>query len=139
MRDFLLITHFLGLAMALGTSFTFVILKISVKSSSLAEQKQFLSRSFVISHIGALGLVLLIISGLMLLGSVWPIIKTNGLFHTKLTLVLFLTVLVGVSKALQKRAKNNFDSKAWVFLPKVGFGILITGLLTTVLAVKVFH
>ena len=63
MRETLLIIHFIGLAMGLGTSIGFIFLGAAASKLPPEDRLKFAFTSFAISRMGHIGLGLLIISG----------------------------------------------------------------------------
>lgn len=139
MKDIMLITHFIGLAMGLGTSLAFMFLGIASSKMEKAEAQKFIINSFALSKMGNIGLVLLLISGGYLMTPYWSILTHIPLLMIKLILFLVLGGLIGYTSALVKKAKQG-DTE--VYLKKIavlGRISLLTGITIVVLAVMVFH
>ena len=62
MRETMLIIHFLGLAMGLGTSFAFMFLGIAGSKMDKEEGKTFALKTFSLGTMGHIGLVMLILA-----------------------------------------------------------------------------
>lgn len=142
MQDFLLIIHFLGLALGVGTSFATLRLGLATKDLPPAERAQFFKHAIALGKNGSLGLALLIASGLGMLFTrgVSTVFSSGGVaFHVKLTLVLVLAGLLGFSQVLVKRVREKQDAQAMATLAKVGPVMLLTGLGIVVAAVLAFH
>ena len=139
MRDIMLIIHFIGLAMGLGTSLAFMFLGIASSKMEKKDAEQFTLKTLVLSRMGHIGLTLLIISGGYLMTPYWSSLTAMPLLMLKLAGVVLLAVLIGVSAVWGKRAKQG---DAGMYLPKMG-KLGKVSLLTTVgivvLAVLVFH
>jgi uncharacterized membrane protein len=141
MYETLLILHFIGLALGLGTSFAMFTLNLATKDLDPSERGKFMQRAGALSRNGSLGLLLLILSGLGILfyrgfGNVmaWG----GGAFHAKLTLVVILCGLVGYMQVTLKKARKNNDPKLMAKLPLLGrIGMLLT-VSIVVLAVVAF-
>jgi hypothetical protein len=142
MQDFLLIIHFVGLALGVGTSFATLRLGFAAKDLAPAERAQFFKPVMTLGKNGSLGLALLIASGLGMLFTRGPtaVFSSGGVaFHVKLTLVVVLAGLLGFTQVLIKRAREKQDAKAMATLAKVGPVMLLTGLGIVVAAVLAFH
>jgi uncharacterized protein with PQ loop repeat len=63
MKYFMMITHFIGLVMGLGTSFAFMFLRNVSSKMEEKEAQKFSLNIFALSKMGYIGLTLLIISG----------------------------------------------------------------------------
>jgi uncharacterized membrane protein len=135
----MLIVHFLGLAMGLGTSFGFMFLRIAGSKMEKEEGKKFALNSFALSRMGHIGLVMLIVSGLYLMTPFWGSLASLPLLIAKLALVLTLTVAVSVGTVYSSRAKKgdtDTNLKKIAHLNKVA---LLSGLAIVVLAVIIFR
>ncbi len=142
MQDFLLVIHFIGLAMGVGTSFAMMRLGIATKDLSAAERGQFFRHAIAVSKNGSIGLGLLILSGLAMLFTrgVGTVFASGGIaFHIKLTLVLVLIGFLGFSQVRLKRFRENQDLAALGSVAKLGPLMLLTGLGIVISAVLAFH
>ena len=139
MRDAMLIVHFLGLAMGLGTSFAFLFLGIARSKMEKEEARKFAGNTSVLSTMGHIGLSMLIISGLYLMTPFWSTLSARSLLSAKLVLVLVLTISVILATVYSKRArKGNTESnlKKVALLGKVA---LLSAIGIVLLAVLNFH
>lgn len=141
MYETLLILHFLGLALGLGTSFAMLTLGIAASKLSPEERGPFMLRASLLSKNGSIGLALLILSGLGMVfyrgvGNVmqWG----GGAFHAKLALVLVLSGLVGYMQVLLKKAREGGGAPVMAKLPGVGRIALLTSVAIVILAVVAF-
>ena len=82
MRDIMLIVHFIGLAMGLGTSIAFMIFGIASSKMEKEEGQKFIVNAFTLSKMGNIGIVLLIISGGYLITPYWPILTSMPFSRT---------------------------------------------------------
>src|SRR5687767_14488820 len=101
MQDALLIIHFLGLALGVGTSLAMARLASATKDLPPAERAQFNRYAMSLGKNGSLGLALLIASGLGILftrGVSSVFVAGGPTFHAKLTLVVILIGLFGYSQ-----------------------------------------
>ena len=76
----MLILHFIGLAMGLGTTFAHAFLGMAVSKMTSEEAIKFRLHSLVLSKMGNIGIVLLIFSGLYLITPFWT--KSAKIFFT---------------------------------------------------------
>jgi uncharacterized membrane protein len=140
--DLLLITHFIGLALALGTGFANMRLGMASADMPPEERTKFFLRAFAIGKNGSIGLLLLILSGLGMLfarGFRAMFALGGGTFHAKLTLVVILMGLLGWLQVLTKRAREAQGGPTMAQIPKVGRAMLVTGIAIVILAVLSFH
>jgi uncharacterized membrane protein len=142
MQDTLLIIHFLGLALGVGTSFAMMRLGMALRDAPVAERGQVMKYALSISKNGGLGLGLLLLSGLLMLFTrgVSTVFASGGpLFHVKLLLVVILSGLLGYSQVLIKRMREKQDPAAAATMQKLGPVMLVTGVAIVVCAVLAFH
>jgi uncharacterized membrane protein len=142
MYDLLLILHFIGLALGVGTSFAFLALGLAAKDLAPAERLLFAKRTFVLAKNGSIGLLLLIISGVgfLLTRGVSAVFAWGGpAFHAKLTLVVLLCGFLGYSQVLMKRVRTGTDPAAAARLPLIGRVMLFLGVSIVICAVLAFH
>jgi uncharacterized membrane protein len=135
----MLILHFIGLAMGLGTSFAFMFLGIAASKMEKTESEKFRLNSFAISRMGHIGLTLLIISGGYLMTPYWSSLSSSPLLIAKLVLVLLLAALIGIISSKAKKAKKGDAEIQLKKMEPLGKIAMITALTIVVLAVYVFH
>ena len=107
MRDVMLIIHFSGLAMGIGTSFAFMFLGIASSRMEEKEGQKFRLNTFALSKMGHIGLALLFISGGYLMTPYWKTLTTSPLLITKLVLVLALAAFIGIISSAANKAKKS--------------------------------
>jgi uncharacterized membrane protein len=142
MYDLLLILHFFGLALGVGSSFAFLTLGIASKDLAPADRLAFTKRTFVLSRNGAIGLVLLIVSGVgfLLTRGVSEVFQWGGPpFHAKLTFVVLLCGLLGYSQVLMKRVRTGSHPDAAKRLPTIARVMLLLNVSIVICAVLAFH
>ena len=142
MYDALLIVHFIGLALALGTSFALLALGVATRDMEPQARAQFALRALALSRNGSMGLVLLIASGvgMLIVRGVGPMMALGGgTFHAKLLLVLVLAGLLGRLQVLIKRARQAQGGPALLQIPVIGRFMMFVGLSVVILAVLSFH
>jgi uncharacterized membrane protein len=142
MQDSLLIIHFLGLALGVGTSFAMLRLGIATKHLAPAERAGFMKHAMSLSKNGSLGLGLLIVSGLAMLftrGVSTVFASGGGAFHAKLTLVVLFVGAFGYSQVLIKRMREKQDAAAVGMMAKLGPVMLFLSVSIVICAVLAFH
>jgi len=143
MYDLLLMIHFIGLAMGVGTSFAMMTLGRVAQSLEPAERATFFGRVGGLAKNGSIGLALLIASGIGMLfdRGVSVMFKIGGgAFHAKLALVVILSGCLGYSQVLRKRMREGKDpARAAATLPKLGQFMLLLGVSIVISAVAAFH
>ena len=138
MREAMLIVHFLGLAMGVGTSIGFTFLGIAASKMEQEEAKKFTINTFALSTMGHIGLTLLILSGGYLMTPYWASLTSMPLMMAKLALVLLLILFVVLAGIASGKAKRGDDSQLKK-LPGIGRLALLAGVAIVVLAVLVFQ
>jgi uncharacterized membrane protein len=139
MRDVMLIFHFIGLAMGLGTSIAFMILGMASSKMEKAEGQKFMINALSLAKMGQIGLLILLISGGYLMTPYWQSLGDTPLMITKLVLFVTVGALVGIISAKGKRAKSgNAEEELKKIRPLGMFALLVT-LTIVVLAVSIYH
>lgn len=139
MRDIMLILHFIGLAMGLGTSFGFMFLGIASAKMEKQDRIKFQLKSMVLSMMGHIGIALLIISGVVLMAPYWSILPSSPVLIAKLVLVLVLAALIGIITSIGKKAQQDDTEAQLKKIEPLGKIALLTGVTIVVLAVYFFH
>ena len=138
MRAAMLIVHFLGLAMGIGTSFGFMFLGIAGKKMEKEERKKFALNSFALSRMGHIGLAMLVISGLYQMTPFWGSLASRPLLIAKLVLVLTLIVTVSFATVYAQRAKKGNTESNLKKIAILGKVAVFSGKAIVVLAVLIF-
>lgn len=139
MRETMLIMHFIGLTMGLGTSFAHAFLAIATSKMQEDEARRFQLHSLVLSRMGHIGIGLLVISGLYLITPYWKELASLPLLVTKLVLVLALIILLILIEVRSKKAQNGDVTAQLKKMEALGKMTLIIGVLIVIIAVNVFH
>ncbi len=139
MKDVMLIVHFLGLAMGVGTAFGFMFLGMAAGKLERNEALKFMINALAMGRMGHIGLVLLLISGGYLMTPYWKNLGSMPLLITKLILFLVLAALIGVISSLGKKAKRGEAGKHLQKSAMLGRIGLLVGVTIVILAVLVFH
>lgn len=135
----MLIIHFIGLAMGLGTSIGFMFLGIAASKMKKEEAQKFGLNTYALSKMGQIGLVLLVISGLYLMTPFWKTLPEMPLLIIKLALVVVLIILITVMAfAMRKAKKGNLEVQLKT-IPTLGRIAMLTVLMILTLAVFIFH
>lgn len=139
MREAMLIFHFIGLAMGLGTGFAHAFLGAGAAKMSKDEATKFRLNTLVLSYMGHVGIALLLISGFYLITPYWKSLSSMPLLMTKLALVLALVILISLLGIAGKKAKNGDAENQFKKMEILGKLTLLIGLAIVVVAVTVFH
>ena len=139
MREVMLITHFLGLAMGLGTSFAFFFLGIARSKMEKEEGQKFALNTLALSRMGHIGLTLLILSGGYLMTPHWEVLGSRPLLIAKLFLVLVLVFTVSLLTVYGKRAKKGDTEANLRKIALLGKVSLLTTIVIVTLAVLIFR
>ena len=139
MRETMLIIHFIGLSMGLGTGIGLLILGNTASKLEKEDAKKFMLNAFSLMKMAQIGLVLLVISGLYLMTPFWTTLSVTPLLIAKLTLVVVLIVLIIVNSIAMNKAKRGDLLNQKKKIQALGKITLITVLTIVILAVLVFH
>lgn len=135
----MLILHFIGLTMGLGTSFAHAFLGAATVKMSADEVIKFRVHSLVLGRMGNVGIILLVVSGLYLITPYWSILTTLPLLMIKLALVVVLAILIIMINLLAKKAMAGDAEVQLKKMAKLGKMTLLLGVSIVVLAVYIFH
>ena len=138
MRETMLVLHFIGLAMAVGTGFAFMFLGIAASKMEPAKRGEFMLNALALGRMGHIGLGLMILSGIFLIVPYWPMLGEMPLLIAKLVLVLVLAAVIGINGSLARRAREG-NAAVLLKMAMVGRVSLITSVTIIVLAVLVFR
>jgi len=139
MRDILLIVHFIGIAMFVGTPFCFMALGIMSSKMNEEDANKFMLNAFAMSKIASIGFALIIISGIGLILPLWDAFKSQAALHIKLSLVAIMIGLFSYMQMLMATAKKANGGPTMITISKVGSAMLITSLSIIIFAVFTFH
>lgn len=139
MRVFMLILHFLGLAMALGTGFANLFLGRVAAKLEPAERGAFMSKLMVLGNVGRAGLALLVVSGIYLITPYWEILGEMPFLLAKLVLIGVLLILVVTMGVVISRARKRNDPAMLAKLKPLGMMNFFVGIAIVVCAVMAFH
>ena len=139
MREIMLILHFVGLTMGLGTGFAHAFLGMATAKMSPEEVVKFRVHSLVLGRMGNIGIGLLIVSGLYLITPYWNVAASMPLLMVKLGLVMLLAGLITMINSLTKKAIQGNAAEHLKKMEKLGKLTLPLGLIIIVLAVYIFH
>jgi uncharacterized membrane protein len=133
----LLILHFLGLAVGLGAGFAQLTLSLLGGGMPASERNLFLLRVLILSRNSAYGLVLLIASGLGMMGMrgfkstlQWG----GGAFHAKLGFVVITLVVFGYSQVVLRRTRQSGGGYGLIQLRRISQVMLLLGVATVICA-----
>ncbi len=135
----MLILHFIGLTMGMGTGFAHAFLGIATSKMSADEATKFRMHSLVLSKMGHTGMGLLILSGLYLITPYWKILPSSPLLIAKLILVIILLIVLTL---ISLTAKKAIQGDAEVHLKKIqqlGKITLPLSIIIVILAIYIFH
>ena len=139
MREVMLIIHFIGLTMGVGTSFAFMFLGIAASKMDREEGIKFSINTFVVSRMGHIGLALLIISGGYLMTPYWGALGATPMLIAKLALVVLLVVLVSLASITSNKIKKGATGAEIKRIGTIGRLTMLTGLAIITMAVLVFR
>lgn len=139
MRDLMLIVHFIGLAMALGTGFANLFLGVVASKLEPAEKGSFMSKTLILGRMGQIGLVLLILSGFYLMTPYWQALGSMPLLIIKLILVTLLVILVTIIILIVRKSKKESNPALLAKIKPFGIMNFLLGVAIVVFAVLIFH
>lgn len=139
MRELMLIIHFIGLAMALGTGFANLFLGIAASKLVLAEKGSFMSKTLILGRMGQIGLGLLLLSGFYLATPFWSVLGSMPLFISKLVLVSILVIVVIMISLVASNATKKGNPSLLAKIKPLGIITFLLGITIVMLAVLTFN
>jgi len=139
MRDLMLVIHFIGLAMAVGTGFANLFLGVTASKLEPAEKRSFMTKTMILGRMGQIGLGLLILSGFYLITPYWEVIGVMPLLIVKLILVALLLILVFLILFIVRKSKKQGNPALLAKIKPIGILNFLLGIIIVILAVMIFH
>jgi uncharacterized membrane protein len=139
MREVMLMLHFIGLTMGLGTGFAHAFLGSITGKMTVDEAIKFRLHSLVLSKMGHIGITLLLVSGFYLITPYWKVLSSMSLLIAKLSLVAVLILLISLIGIAAKKAKQGDAEVQLKKMELLGKFTLLVGIAIVILAVKVFR
>ena len=122
MYEFWIFLHFFGLAIGAGTPiYMMAIARQARKSGDPAVVKTAITTSGkAVTMVGAIGLTLLIISGVVMAGNLGPAITQLGLpFTLKMVGVVLIVIFLGTIKVLIRKASQEEGMQSMGLIRKI--------------------
>lgn len=135
----MLILHFIGLAMGLGTSFAHAFLGKTMADLNQRDAVKFRLQLKALNRMGTIGLLLLFVSGSYLLIPYWGVLSTLPLLILKLVLFSILVLLIVFIKQGVKKNSENYEVDNLKRMELMGKLTLIISVIIVILAVSIFH
>src|SRR5688572_16204888 len=138
MRELMLIFHFIGLAMALGSGFANLFLGSVASKLEPAERGSFMSKIMILGRMGQIGLAVLLLSGFYLITPYWKVLDEMPFLVAKLSLVALLLILVSTVLVLLGKAKKQGNPALFAKIKPLGILNFLIGISIVILAVLAF-
>ena len=139
MRELMLIIHFIGLTMALGTGFANLFLGTVASKLDPAERGSFMAKTMILARMGQIGLGLLLVSGFYLITPFWKVLGDMPLLIAKLSLVALLIIFVATASIIVRKAKKQGDPTLLAKIKPLGILTFFLGISIVILAVLIFR
>ena len=139
LKDIMLMTHFIGLAMGLGAGIAMMFLAKVASKMDGEDGVKFMFNSLALFMMAKIGLTLLILSGIVLMMPYLSHMSTLPMFHVKLTLVAIFIGLVVVQSLNVKKAKQAGGGPVMMKIAKLGKMMLALVIMIVIFAVLAFH
>lgn len=139
MRISMLILHFLGLALSMGSMITFLVMRRSCSKVTSSESEHLLNNTKSVLKLSHIGLGIMFITGGALMTPYWSALAQMPLLHIKFTIfVLWYATLIALSVYIRKARRSELK----LCNPRIGFLSYISilfGLLAISMAVLQFQ
>jgi len=136
----LLLLHMFGLTIGAGTGFYVAAIgRYAARNLDQAEARTLIPGvSSAVSRVGAIGLALLLVSGIGLAMIIGPSVF-NTAFQIKMALVVLIVAFVGAMHYLGARTRRAGDTRAALMMKKLGPVGPVLAVSTLAAAVVAFH
>ncbi len=138
-HDIMLMIHFIGLAMGVGTGLAFMFLGIAAAKMEPVARREFMLNLHPLARMGQIGLLVLVLSGGSLMTPYWSQLGEMKLLIAKLVLVLVLGAALGINAGLMRKARAGQFEAVMPRMAVMGRVALLTSIAIVVLATLVFH
>jgi uncharacterized membrane protein len=135
----MLILHFLGLTMGLGTGFAHAFLGSITSRMTSEEAMKFRLNSLVLGKMGHAGITILLVSGFYMITPYWKVLSSFPLLIVKLSLVAVLITLITLISIAGRKAKHGDAERQLKKMELLGKFTLLVGIAIVIVAVNVFH
>jgi len=135
----MLMFHFIGVAMGLGTSFAYMFLGIAGSKLDKEGQQDLFLKTASLGRMGHIGLTILVLTGGHLIMPYASDLMKSPLLIAKLVCVLSLGAVVGIITSYSKKAKSGDTELYMKKIQNLGKISMTLSLAIVVLAVLVFH
>jgi uncharacterized membrane protein len=139
MRLAMLIIHFIGLAMGIGTGMGYIFLGRASSKLEPGEAVKFSLNTLALSNMGTIGISLLVLSGIYLIIPFWPNISSYPFLIIKLALVVVLICIILINHNYARKAKSGNPEIYLKKLRMIGPFSLLTAVLIVIMAVLNFR
>lgn len=141
MDKLLFALHIVGVALAVGTGFGIVALKMGSADMEKPEREPYMLRGFVMTNIGAVGIVFALVTGLvMFFQDSTGLLEKGGpfLWVKAVAFVLYLTVFVTLRWRVSKARLTN-GGPLMIHMSKFVMVMNVLGIVLIVSSVLAFH
>ena len=141
MDKLMFVLHMVGMALAIGSGFSVISLKMGSADMNKAEREPYMLRGFAVTNIGAMGIAVVFVSGLiMLVQSGGALLDVGGhFFRVKIVLFLLYFVAFVVLRKRLKKARLTNGGPLMVHMSKFVIVMNALGVMTIVASVLAFH
>jgi hypothetical protein len=139
MSNIMLIVHFIGLAMGVGTGVAYLFLGKAGSRMEKKEAQKFALNTLILGKMGLTGLILLIISGTYMIIPFWNNLPNMPTLIAKLAMVLVLITFLIINGINAGKAHKGDPDIYLKRLRKLGPFTLLVSLIIIVLAVITFR
>jgi len=141
MDKFLVVIHLVGMALAIGSGFSILALKIGSADMDKAEREPYMLRGFAVTNIGAVGIALLFVSGAgMLICNGTHFAEIGGVFfYAKGVLFALYFIAFVVLRMRVSKARLTNGGPLMVHMSKFVIVMNMLSVMTIVASVLAFH
>lgn len=141
MEKLAFIIHIIGVALAVGTGFAILALKVGSADMPKAEREPYMLRGFAVTNIGALGIAFVLVSGLVIFFQDAQAFIQEGvpfLWVKAGLFVLYLIVFVALRQRVSKARMTN-GGPLMINMSKFVIVMNVLGIMLIISSVLAFH
>lgn len=141
MDKLLVVVHLVGMALAIGSGFSILALKMGSADMEKAEREPYMLRGFAVTNIGAVGIALLFITGVvMLVQDGANFVEEAGIFlYVKMLFFILYFIAFVVLRMRVSKARLTNGGPLMIHMSKFVIVMNVLSVMTIVASVLAFH
>ncbi len=141
MDKLMFVIHIVGVALAVGTGFAILALKMGSADMEKAEREPYMLRGFVVTNIGALGIAFVLVSGVvMFFQDAEALMQKAGPFlWVKLVVFVLYLIVFAILRLRVSKARVTNGGPLMIHMSKFVIVMNVLSIILIVSSVLAFH